>query len=145
MGLQTYHRIDLAIEQLATAIRLFLDHDAFAAVITLAGAAEEVLGCEVVRRGQQRVLDSNFDQYEQVHRLLHRSPLKKKDYIREANSTRDALKHFGDPSESQVTVDLEETACWMLVRACENASRLGLEVPGFQAFDDWFYEHVVGI
>ncbi|SAL82690.1 hypothetical protein AWB68_06618 [Caballeronia choica] len=32
----------------------------------------------------------------------------------------------------------------MLVRACENAHQLGLTVQGFDAFNDWFYENIVG-
>ena len=37
-------KIDVAVEQLDWAIRLFLDHQAYLPAITLAGAAEEILG-----------------------------------------------------------------------------------------------------
>jgi hypothetical protein len=37
-------KIDVAVDQLDWAIRLFLDHRAYVAAITLAGAAEEILG-----------------------------------------------------------------------------------------------------
>jgi hypothetical protein len=33
----------------------------------------------------------------------------------------------------------------MLVRACENAHRLGLTAQSSDAPNDWFYEHIVGV
>ena len=32
----------------------------------------------------------------------------------------------------------------MPVRACENPHRLGPTVQGFDAFNSWFYENIVG-
>jgi hypothetical protein len=37
-------KIDAAVDQIDWAIRLFLDHQAYLPAITLAGAAEEILG-----------------------------------------------------------------------------------------------------
>jgi len=37
-------KIDAAVSQLDWAIRLFLDHQAYLPAITLAGAAEEIIG-----------------------------------------------------------------------------------------------------
>jgi hypothetical protein len=54
-----------------------------------------------------------------------------------------ALRHFDKTNAPDFEADLEEAACWMLVRACENAHRLGLTVQGFDAFNEWFCEHVV--
>jgi hypothetical protein len=145
MGVQTYSRIALAVEQLETALDLFLDHNSYAPAITLAGAAEEVLGRELTGRGEQPVLEWQFDQRALVHSKLHKGPLVKKDFVRTENRVRDALKHFHDLADSTITVDLQEAACWMIVRACENARRLGVDVARFDAFDDWFYTHVVGV
>src|SRR5260370_4215607 len=61
-----------------------------------------------------------------------------------AREVSNALRHFDTTDEPDFIADLEEAACWMLVRACENAHRLGLTVQGFDAFNDWFHEHVVG-
>lgn len=33
----------------------------------------------------------------------------------------------------------------MLVRAFDNAQRLGRTIGGYDAFNDWFVEHVIGI
>jgi hypothetical protein len=54
-----------------------------------------------------------------------------------------ALRHFDKTTAPDFEADLEEAACWMLMRACENAQRLGLTVQGFDTFNEWFCEHVV--
>jgi len=56
-----------------------------------------------------------------------------------------ALHHFDETDAPDLNADLEKAAPWLLVRACENAHRLGLTVAGFDAFNDWFYENVIGI
>ena len=127
------------------ALSLFIEKQSYASAITLAGAAEEVLGKEMVRRGQQPVLDWKFDQMGLVHELFHGKPLDRAKFMTEENLIRNALKHFDDMSSPHLTVDLEDAACWMLVRACENARRLGLNITNWWEFDNWFYENVVGI
>jgi hypothetical protein len=117
MGRQTYSRIALAIEQLDTALSLFLEYDSYASAITLAGVAEEVLGRELTGRGCKPVLEWKFDQTALVYSQLFKAPLIKKDFVRTENKVRDALKHFHDLKDSTITVDLQEAACWMLVRA----------------------------
>jgi hypothetical protein len=44
MAKQSYQRIDLATEQLDVALELFLSRRSFVSALTLAGAAEEILG-----------------------------------------------------------------------------------------------------
>ncbi len=49
-------KIDAAVDQLDWAIRLFLDHKAYVPAITLAGAADEILGQAVGSRAAFDVL-----------------------------------------------------------------------------------------
>jgi len=145
MPSQTWNRIDLAVAQLDTALMLFLDRQDYPAVITLAGAADVVLAEAVRRNGGQPILEWEFQQTAPVHALMYRRPLPKEEFFKDKNRVRNALKHFDkDNATADFTADLEEAACWMLVRACENASRLGREMDRFTAFEEWFYEHVVG-
>ncbi|WP_195761775.1 hypothetical protein [Burkholderia pseudomallei] len=134
MPTRTYRRIDLALAQLDAALRLFLECHAFAAVITLAGAAEEILGKEVGRCGLQIARDRRLNGY---------APRDRKAAADELNRVRNALKHFGDLDEPEFTADLEETARWMLERACENAYQLGLEVPRSAAFGAWYHATLI--
>jgi len=144
MNERTHRRLDLAIEQLDDAITLFLDRRLFASAITLAGAAEEIFGKELSRRGQEHVLDWKFSQLSICHRLLHGKELLKKSFFDEENRVRNCLKHFGE-TDPIFTADLETPAVWMIVRSMENARRLEFEIERFVDFDNWFYEHVVGI
>ncbi|KGC96404.1 hypothetical protein DP62_5739 [Burkholderia pseudomallei] len=134
MPAQTYRRIDLALEQLDVALMLFLERGDFPAVITLAGAAEEVLGKEVNRRGWQVALHRRVNRYAEQDR---------KAAITEQNRVRNALKHFADHEQSEFTADLEEAARWALERACENAHRLELEVPRSEAFGEWYQKTLI--
>ncbi|PCE30373.1 hypothetical protein [Burkholderia ubonensis] len=145
MSTQTWQRVDLAREQLETALTLFLDHARYASAITLAGTAERVLGQALRHRGDAAVIDGHFDQIALVHALLHGKPLPKGAFVDAQNRVYNALRHFDATDAPSFDADLQEAACWMLVRACDNAHRLGLTVAGFDAFDDWFYTHVVGV
>lgn len=145
MPLQTCNRTDLAVDQLETAISIFLERRSFAAAITLASAAELVLGQAVRRTGKQAVLDWSFDASDVVHTALYGENLKRKEFADAQNRVSKALRHFDAMDSPHFEADLEEAACWMLVRACENAQRLGRDVHGFHEFNEWFMEHIVGV
>ncbi|KVH72229.1 hypothetical protein WJ41_13950 [Burkholderia ubonensis] len=147
MSSHVWQRVDLAIEQLETALSLFLDQQRYASAITLAGAAELVLGQTLGARGKIPVLDWQFSEVAPVHLMVEREPLNKGKYVDAQNRVYRALKHYNFARADGPTfeADLQEAACWMLVRACENAHRLDLTVTGFDTFNDWFYTHVVGV
>jgi len=86
-----------------------------------------------------------LEQIQVVHKLLHGKELPPKSFRDEENHIRNALRHFNEKEDPAITVDLRYAACWMLVRACENAKRLDIEIERFSDFDSWFYEHIVGI
>jgi hypothetical protein len=44
MATRTYTSVDLAVDQLNTAIGLFLNRQSYVSALTLAGAAEELIG-----------------------------------------------------------------------------------------------------
>lgn len=145
MAEQLYSRLELAQEQLEVALLLFLEKQSYPSAITLAGAAEEIFGKELVRRGKRPTLDWKFDKMAVVHKLLHGKELEHKSFVAAENLIRNSLKHLNETDTPDIAVDLEDTACWMLVRACENAQGLDLDIARFQEFNDWFYKHVVGI
>lgn len=79
------------------------------------------------------------------HTMLHGTGLDKTSYVAKENHARNAVKHLQNDSGPTITIDLEDAACCMLVRAIQNGRELGFEFIRFQDFDDWFYEHIVGI
>ncbi|MGA9666315.1 MAG: hypothetical protein WBQ69_07700 [Gallionella sp.] len=142
---KAYERLTLAKEQLDVALSLFLDHQSYASAITLAGAAEEIFGEALSLRREQNVLDWSFANTISFDKTFHVMKPEKKEYIDEENLARNALKHLQEDKGPTITVDIEKAACWMLVRALENAKRLGLEISRNLDFDNWFYENIVGV
>jgi hypothetical protein len=142
---QTYQRIDLAKEQLDVGLELFLSQRSVVSALTLAGAAEEILGKTLSLRGEESTLKYSYSRIAPVRELLHRRQYNWKNFIDEKNRVRNAAKHVQDASKSSVVADLEVEALWMLVRACDNYLRLGLNpTPRMEEFDDWFSKNVVG-
>lgn len=142
---QIYERLILAKEQLDTALDLFLDQKKHSSAITLAGAAEEIFGHALRLKDRKSALDSSYESMAEFHRMLHGTELNKKSFVSKENLARDALKHLQKDKGSSITVDLEEAACWMLVRAIQNGRELGFEFERYQSFDNWFYENIVGV
>ena len=142
---ETYDRLALAKGQLDTALDLFLDEKNYSSAITLAGAAEEIFGRSLAIAGGKSALDSSYESMAEFHTMLHGTELKKKSYIAKENFARDALKHLQNDKGPTITIDLEEAACWMLVRAIQNGRKLNFEFERFRDFDNWFYENIVGI
>ena len=145
MAEEGYRRVDLAIRQLETALRLFLDNVCLPSTITLAGAAEEVFGRMAARSGAKPVLERFYESAAEVHRALYSEDLDKKIFIDGENLARNALKHLRKDGDDTIVIDLEDAACWMLVRALDNSRTIGVEVARESEFNDWFYENVVGI
>lgn len=106
-------KIDAAVDQLDWAIRLFLDHQAFVPAITLAGAAEEIVG-EVL--GEQSV-------FSLVKKKLSADLNLPKKVISQAhmNRAKNWLKHWKEmKDEETISVDLEGEAIQYIVRALTN-------------------------
>ena len=105
---------DIAKRQIETACGIFLSGGDFLAVVTLAGAAEEILGNLLKRAGKGNSMDdiAALDQ-----RLTGGRPFK--DVSAEVNAARNALKHAREASEDTVAV-LPGEAHAMLARAISN-------------------------
>jgi hypothetical protein len=108
-------KIDAAVDQLDWAIRLFLDHKAYVAAITLAGAAEEVLGKAVGAKAAFEVLKKKF-----VTELGMPEKEVSQDHL---NKARNWLKHWdGRTDEEKISLQLDEEALQYIVRALTNLS-----------------------
>ncbi|MHB8066894.1 MAG: hypothetical protein ACYDIC_03225 [Desulfobaccales bacterium] len=117
----SYHRIEIAKAHLHRAIVLFIDEDDFINAITLAGAAEEVLGKFARKADMTTVMDDLTD-------ILHNKAggkLDKKkirnDYL---NRIKNILKHFEHGDEELVEIDPQEEATSMILRAMTNLFRV---------------------
>jgi hypothetical protein len=103
-------KIDAAVDQLDWAIRLFLDHKAYVPAITLAGAAEEILGGAVGTRAAFGVLRKKF-----ATDFGFEEKVVSQDHL---NKAKNWLKHWdGQRGDEQIRLELDEEALQYIVRA----------------------------
>lgn len=111
-------KIEIARFQLQQACKLYLAGGDLVSMLTLAGAAEEILGVELTRSGGVNSLNA-------IHQAEKANDPSRdyKDTANEANLVRNSLKHFNDPKEHEVEF-LPGDAFVMLARALDNYGRL---------------------
>lgn len=115
MSLSTLSAEDIAEHQLLAAIRLWQEED-YLSSLTLAGAAEEILGKRLRKLGREL----SFNQLRDLIVALARSegetdPGLEKTIGEMLNNTRNELKHYG--GDESLTFDLRSDCLEMLERA----------------------------
>ena len=108
----------LALSQLNVAIGLFASRREYPAVITLAGAAEEIYGKLVQKNGGKIALKEISERLCDMHRAAFNEEPNEKDYVNLRNRAKNELKHIG--SGDDFTADLEYEASELLERALHN-------------------------
>jgi hypothetical protein len=135
MAIKSYLRECVALEQLEVALRLWETGEDFLSVITLAGAAEEVLGKCLAAEGVPNSLDDLKAGVAAMHRHLYGENLEAKGVVSRANRTRNSLKHFDPSQEPSISLDAREEARDMLNRAMDNYWRLKTSLtPAMERF-----------
>ena len=110
----------IALRQLETALRLYFEKEDYYSVITLAGAAEEVLGKLLKEDGHENSLDTRKKATRAIsERLWGEAPTEKRVATR-ANGARNRLKHWSPGQPQSVEFDAVEEAKDMLDRAIDN-------------------------
>lgn len=106
-------KIGAAVDQLDWSIRLFLDFQAYVPAITLAGAAEELLGEPLQDKATFAILKVQLaKQYSLPESVVSQSHL---------NRVKNWLKHGqGHPHEETLSIKLETEAIQYIVRAISN-------------------------
>jgi hypothetical protein len=111
---------DIAIRQLEAALSMFLGGGDMVCVLTLAGAAEEILGKELLSTGGHTALSTLQAATAAVGRALGHEPATAKAVADIANRARNAVKHLNAAEGPTVWIDAEEAAADMLDRAITN-------------------------
>lgn len=132
---QTLTKLDIAEQQLLHAIELFCSGERIISAITLAGAAEEILGKLVAGTGQTNSMESEVsDQCELFESVFGRAG-DPKTFRELENNARNELKHLR--SGVDVEIDLEQEAVNLIERSINNFKILRPEFnSAFRAFDD---------
>jgi len=111
-------KLEVAISQLRLSIALFMEEREHISVITLAGAAEEILGNIAAAASLTPALKRRAEGARQLHVALWRDDPGDKVFKELKNKTRNELKHLS--SGAPLTVGLEQDCIRMLDRAVEN-------------------------
>lgn len=122
----------IAQRQLDTALRLYFEQEDYYSVITLAGAAEEILGKFLKENGIENALDSLKEEVFAIDKVLGEAP-SRRDIATRANDARNKLKHCS-PGKL-IEFDAKEEAEDMLDRAIQNVLKLVVNnIVGADAF-----------
>ena len=108
--------------QLKQAIRLYIEGADLISAITLAGAAEEILGIMVRKKGGKTALDKKIESMCEVFQIAYNTPADKKVFRNIRSKAKNSPKHFGSGQSEQI--DLEREAAEMIDRAIQNHERL---------------------
>jgi hypothetical protein len=120
---------EVAISQLRLSIALFMEEREYISVITLAGAAEEILGKIVAAAGLMPALNRRAEGARQLHVALWGNDPGDKVFKDLKNNTRNELKHMS--SGVPLAIGLERECIRMLDRAVENYRLLHKRAASF--------------
>ena len=124
-------KVDAAVDQLDWAIRLLIDHRAYVPAITLAGAAEEILGAIQGKESAFALL---------IERLGPRLGMPAKVLSQQhLNRAKNWLKHWKNREDAEViAVELETEAITYILRALANLAGHDKSLPSEgPRFLDW--------
>ncbi len=121
-----HNRVALAVEQLHVAIDLFLAKTSDASALTLAGAADEVLGRKAKRFGAKQAIETKHEVMTLLLQRSGRTPGSIAELRRQENSVRNALKHLDPDEEEDFEGDLSWESVQKIVSACNNYLQCGL-------------------
>ena len=137
---RTFKSICIAIEQLETALRLYEAGEEYFSIITLAGAAEDIIRKQCEAKNIETSLASLQSAATEIHKYLnpnesHDEKTLKKEFAIRANYARNKAKHINPSVEPTLTIDPKEEARDLLNRAVDNYWALEHDLtPAMQTF-----------
>jgi hypothetical protein len=141
MAAAPYSQIELASEQLDSALKSFMSKSPrYASALTLAGAAEEILGKALEHQGKMSAM-RHWYLGKVGDPAIHKPEITWQEHIAKENFARNALKHIRDKEIVVIPYGLEDAAAMMLYRAITNHEWLGLKRTWrMMRFERWFWK-----
>ena len=131
------NKIEIARTQIETAIDLFLSNRDFLSALTLAGAAEDILGKLLERDGKKSMLENLYGWFQETTQ----EKIGFGEFAKKANFTRNTLKHASVANEDEIEVFRWETV-QMIMRALFNYKQLvGQPTEKMLEFSEWLQEN----
>lgn len=138
-----YHRKEIVREQIETAVFLFLNGKDLSSVITLSGAATNILEQLIRNVGKEPFVDYAC----KVHKRYALTTPPRKKYNHHINVTLGVIahKHMSPKCSERIFLDLERCAFDALIRAiCDYALLYGQEESFVKDFLIWSYRNKNG-
>ena len=119
-------KLEIAEAQLFRAIALYIEGADLISTVTLAGAADEILG--KINRSADRTsaLDDQVERLCDIYEAAFQAKADPKAFVEIRNKARNSFKHFG--SDELTEIDLERGAHSIVSRAIENYKKLKPEM-----------------
>jgi hypothetical protein len=142
---KAHRKLSVATQQLDTALRLYFGRRDYFSAITLAGAAEEILGVYLKRHRQPNAFDEDLEASLRVYRWLHNQDTSPEKMHKTINRVKNAAKHMQGFADVELFCDPREEARTILDRAVSNYYHLMSfedlrETPRIRRFN----EHLIG-
>lgn len=119
---------DIALRHLRAAAKLYNSGD-YVSSLTLAGAAEEILGKIAKKRARKSELESELVFQRSIYSFIGKAIPDDKTLLREINRVKNELKHNDDGENKWVEADFEYEVCIIFVRALKNYFNAYNEMP----------------
>ncbi|WP_427501523.1 hypothetical protein ACQE3E_08765 [Methylomonas sp. MED-D] len=130
-------KVDIASAQLDRAIQLYVDKTDLISAVTLAGAAEEILGKLVRDTGMKNAFDEVLDTLCAMHAAAFQEEPNRKVYAELRNGIRNEFKHLC--AGKTLDINLDSEAAKLINRAIANYRKLFPGIyPRFREFErEW--------
>ena len=117
MGIINYSKLEVATQQLDTALRLYFQKKEYFSAITLAGAAEEIFGVYLKIHNQTNAFDNHLKSSLNVYHWLHETEGSRDQMHKTINRIKTASKHMQGKHDTSIVCDAREEAKDILDRA----------------------------
>jgi hypothetical protein len=119
---------DIALQQLIDSANLY-EKGRYCSALTLAGAAEEILGKITKKRTGVNQLDGEIEYLKSIYQYFNRPCPSKKDLIKRINKIKNEMKHNDQGENLWVKADFENECVLLFVKAVKNYFDAYKEMP----------------
>ncbi|MBL0011474.1 MAG: hypothetical protein IPP22_11775 [Nitrosomonas sp.] len=138
-GVTTLSKTLVAETQLIEAISLFVANK-FLCAITLAGAAEEIVGKLLLQKSELPAIRESIQSIQEIRAKTGLTVMEGNSdnkIVDEWNTARNSLKHLVLPDQEYISINLCDEAYWMIKRALANAQKLNVAIENEDDFENW--------
>ena len=128
---------DIALKQLRASAKLYNSGD-YISAITLAGAAEEILGRIAKARNKTNELEKETDYLKSVYDFFSSPIPNEKELISKINRVKNELKHNDNGLNNWIEGDFENEAVSLFVKAVKNYFSAYGEMPKDKIINNLF-------